>query len=446
MIHIVHWIWNLSLGGDAKNLCALVRAQRQWAEVSVLTRSRDPGLRANELMASGIQVIPNIDSAAAVSSLAKDEPSIAILHRNGRHDDVESQVLSQFVQEGIPCIEFNTFGRVDTSTDRLWSGHLFPSRTCLMQYAQRRNCGPLKLPCHAAPGYAVEIPALITDEERAQAREALRIPSDCFALVRVQRPDLRKWDPMPVLAVQRTRARGVILVVQSAPPKRYQWLRHKLGDAVVLLEPTSDAAELRRTLAAADCFVNCSHIGETFGLAMAEGMACGLPPIVNSTPEMDNAQVELVAHRRTGLVANSVSEMVVAIEALYENRSLASELGRAAAAYIANTFAAAVVERRCRRFIRQFLSAQHSELRELIPQPPDDCDDYRLDAGWLTDTEVRALSSMDSNISAQRQLLDDFHLQCLRTLDNFDYVLSLSPAALMALIMQRLARGSVHRD
>src|SRR5215470_11837740 len=88
------------------------------------------------------------------------------------------------------------------------------------------------------------------------------------------------------------------------------------GGGEHVVEPNADSSRIRRTIAAADCLGNYSQIGETFGLAMAEAMCCGLPVIVNSTPSMDNAQVELCDHGKTGLVANSLRALTSALSFL----------------------------------------------------------------------------------------------------------------------------------
>jgi hypothetical protein len=443
---VIHWIWNLSLGGDAKNLCALASAQSKWAQVIVLVRSAEAGVRIGELAASGVSVVSGIDSADAVNRLRLAGGEIVVMHRNGRPDEVETQVLKAFNRAGSSCFEFNTFGRPDPSTEKLWAGHFFPSRSCLAKYAARLGTSPLALERHVATGCALSIPSAISVEERATARGALRLSEDDFVIVRLLRPDLRKWDPMPVVAAQRLLAAGakIKFIVQSAPPERFRWIRRKLGDAAILLEPTNDEGTLRQTLAAADCLVNCSHIGETFGFALAEGMACGLPPIVNSTPEMDNAQVELVTHELNGLVANSISELATSIERLMKDPSLKSSLGLSARDYIASTFSVELVEQRIRQAFRYLLPEQ-SEARELLPPNDINGDGYRMDEQWLREMDRRGTPITHSGAQHYARPNDDFYLRWLRSFDTLDYALSLGPAEMMAAAARRLGRQSFKR-
>ena len=72
--HIAHWIWSLTLGGDAKNLSALALAQEAWADVTILTRSDPAGIRASDLEAKGITVIPGVDSIDRLTEWVDNSP------------------------------------------------------------------------------------------------------------------------------------------------------------------------------------------------------------------------------------------------------------------------------------------------------------------------------------------------------------------------------------
>jgi glycosyltransferase involved in cell wall biosynthesis len=446
--HLVHNIWSLSVGGDAKNLLALAKLQKAWADVSVLTMLQDPGVRAEELKAAGIRVHSGINTGESMRAWIDEySPQLAIFHRNGREDQQETQVVESAHATKVPCFEYNTFARVDRTTDHFWLGHAHLSRSSMLQYARRAGESPAALSGHAAIGYAVEIPEPVSREEKALARRALAIDSDKFVVLRLQRADLRKWDPLPVLAVRRLLRQGVKahLIIMTAPPERSRWVEKTCGANVTLLEQTVEYSKIRRALAASDCLVNYSHIGETFGLALAEGMAHALPVVVNSTPNMDNAQIELCQHESTGLVANSLSALVAALNDLATNHDASKRLGETGRAHIIATYAAPAVEARLRHFMIKRLVSVGSKLSDEIPPASIDQDSYELDQQWIASNEIRSNCQIKAPPAPVRELVDSSILAFLRTIDAADYALRLGPKDLTHTLWRRIKSGSLRR-
>ncbi len=446
--HVMHWIWSLSLGGDAKNLCALAIAQQTWAKVSILTRSAVPGVRVNDLINTEIAVIGGIANREELEMwINNHNPSIVIFHRNGKPDKVEAELINVLHKADIPCFEYNTFARVDPSTSGLWAGHAHLSCTSMMQYASRLGVSPLSLPDHAAIGYAVDLPNPIEQEERLASRKSFGISSESFVILRLVRPDLRKWDPLPVLAARRLNQAGVPvhLIVRSAPEVRQSWIRQNLGKNVTLLEPTQNAHEIRSTLAASDCLVNYSHIGETFGLAVAEAMVNGLPVIVNSTPNMDNAQVEMCQYGSTGIIANTISAVVTALKKVQNDRDYAQQLAFSGKSFIENTFATTFVEARLRNFIRKCLEIKQAKSAALIPVAEEPTAPYILNQAWLDNYARYAKRISQGQNLDLRDLADAQVLAYLRRMDSLQYALDLGPRAILNAIGQRLKTGSLAR-
>jgi Glycosyl transferases group 1 len=446
--HVVHWIWSLSLGGDAKNLCALAIAQQSWARVSILTRTPEPGVRIADLKNTDIEVFPGMDEQDKLENwINNHNPSIVVFHRNGKPDVVEGDLLTILHRANIPIFEYNTFARVDASTDRLWTGHAHLSCTSMMQYATRLGVSPLSLVDHAAIGYAVDLPKPIDQEERMQARKTLGIEPQSFVVLRLVRPDLRKWDPLPVLALTRLKQKGfpVHLLVRSAPAVRHSWISQKLGKNVTLLEPTENKDEVRMTFAASDCSVNYSHIGETFGLALAEAMVHGLPVVVNSTPNMDNAQVELCQYGKTGIISNTISSVASALQHLSDNGTYANQLAWSGKDFIENTFATAEVEARLRRFIIERLRAKRPELVSLIPSVVSQISPYVLDQRWLDNNSKQTEQVVTQSGDDLRSWIEAKVLDYLRLSDSIQYALDLGPGAILHSIGQRLKSGSLGR-
>ncbi len=73
--------------------------------------------------------------------------------------------------------------------------------------------------------------------------------------------------------------------------------------------------------------IHSSGIGESFGLSLAEAMYWGLPVIVDSTPGMDNAQIEVIDNGKNGIVVNSSRGFVTAAKKLTTDRELMKKFG-----------------------------------------------------------------------------------------------------------------------
>jgi glycosyltransferase involved in cell wall biosynthesis len=99
-------------------------------------------------------------------------------------------------------------------------------------------------------------------------------------------------------------------------------------------------------LGPASLLAHANDTGESFGMVIAEAMACGLPVVTHPCPgSRDNAQLELVEHGITGLVARDAGEYAEAVVFLLTHPAEARAMGRAgrdkaAALYRAQTVAA----------------------------------------------------------------------------------------------------------
>lgn len=456
-VHIAHWILDLGLGGDAKNLVSLANEQIKWARVSVLTQANEPGSRANQLNAQVVVAPDMVASEKLISFIETNRPDVLIVHRNGAPNSTETALVEAFGKAGVACFEYNTFARVDAFTDHLWAGHIHLSRASLLQYARRRGVAPLDLDRHKAIGYAVSvaggidggtassITGSITLLEKQEARKILNVPEDTFVVARLVRPDLRKWDPLPVLAMEKLqKKRKSCLVLRAAPAERYAWVKARLGNAVILLEPSAADIDVRRTLAASDVVVNYSVIGETFGLAMAEAMMAGLPVIANSTPAMDNAQIEFCRHNQRGLIANSVSSLAGALLYLSDNADKKKELALAGRTYMEKTFAPAVVEARLRKFIIASLAQARDKSFSKFPETTlNDC--YELTEDWLSEYKEAEHESFPASDSAGERLTDEFALSIARIEDSLLYAKKIGLSGIIEKASRRLSQGSLLR-
>jgi glycosyltransferase involved in cell wall biosynthesis len=91
----------------------------------------------------------------------------------------------------------------------------------------------------------------------------------------------------------------------------------------------STDAELAAFYGGLSVLAHANDTGESFGLVIAEAMACGLPVVTHpAAGDRDNAQLELVSHGETGLVAETPEQYAQAVGWLFAHPAEARIMGR----------------------------------------------------------------------------------------------------------------------
>jgi glycosyltransferase involved in cell wall biosynthesis len=116
----------------------------------------------------------------------------------------------------------------------------------------------------------------------------------------------------------------VKLLIVGGTPK---WIAEKiakyhLGKNVIDIG-VADEKALHKIYYSIDMLTHCSRIGESFGRTIAEAMAARKPVVVNSSPWMDNAQIELVDNWVTGFVTLTSKTFADAVAYLVKHPELA---------------------------------------------------------------------------------------------------------------------------
>ncbi len=182
-----------------------------------------------------------------------------------------------------------------------------------------------------------------TTEPRDALRRRLGLPADKRLVLRLGRPDPRKWSDLLIVHAAWLAAAipDLHFVFLSAPESRRSVVRSMLGEHASLVPFTTDRAIIQDHLAAADVMLHYARYGESFGYALAEAACVELPAVVQATPWGDNAQLELVRHGVTGFVARSFAETRRALQGAAARRHVEGEFGidatwRLLAAFIAH--------------------------------------------------------------------------------------------------------------
>jgi len=184
------------------------------------------------------------------------------------------------------------------------------------------------------------------------ARRVLGLDAARPTVVRVGRDDDRKWGDILVAMIPHVvRAVPDVQVVLVGTTKHRCAQLRRLGvlDAVRCVPTTDDGDRLAALYCAADVFVSASSIGESFGLAIAEAMALGVPVVTSSTPWTDNAQVELVDNGVNGWVARHPVEYAEAVVDLLHSEGRRRSFGMAAAKKAEETWHAVKLTRELER-------------------------------------------------------------------------------------------------
>ena len=326
----------LGLGGTEKAACRWARGLRERGHaVAALTLQDGP--RRAELAEAGIE-------ARIVSATATDlrealrELSPEVIHAHAPGFPHEGDVLGEALAAAprIPVVQTNIFGRLQNPREDAWTDQrLFISWTSCVQAARRafRPLDEVFFSYASVAVYPLDPLEPPPEEDVAHFRAEHGVQPEETLFGRLSRPEPNKWTDLPLDAFRRALRSNprLKLLLREPPPAVANAIRSSAdADRFVILPATSDAAELRRTLASLDVVLHTSSIGESFGYGIAEPMNLGKPVITNSLPWLDQAQLELVRHGEGGLVASTRESMSAAMLTFASDASFRREAGQRA--------------------------------------------------------------------------------------------------------------------
>ncbi len=316
-IRVLHLVKTLGLGGTEKVMQSFVtHLPRKRFTPSVF--SFEDGPRAAQIRQAGVDTHIGGDP---FDVLERVNPQVVHLHRGGWPDP---ELMLHVKRAGIPVVvETNVFGRHDPSpSSSIIDRTLFVSHFCAKRFQAQTNIKP------ELPRYSVLYNPVDTDFFTANCSPDFQAP----VIGRISRPDPGKWSPLalgflPSLVKKLPNVRYRII---GGIPEAETFVReHGLGKNVEFLAPVSTDAELASFFSSISVLAHANDMGESFGLVIAEAMASGLPVVTHPSQGMrDNAQLELVDHEITGLVAQGVDGYGQALHQLLTNPKLAKSMGQ----------------------------------------------------------------------------------------------------------------------
>lgn len=236
-------------------------------------------------------------------------------------------LLAYCRSQHIRTIDIAHFAKLDAAVDALLDNRLFVSKILLLKYvlmAQKRGLPIGKYDY-------IYNPIKVNRQSRSAGLRSTVNKSDFFTIGRVGRADINKWDNtiIDVLPYLVNRIPNLKVLIRSMPKEYEKKISQKLRKIITVWPETESRKEILDTIGQCDVLIQTSKIGESFGCAIAEGMAMGKPIITNSTDflapipfDRDNAQVELVEDGKNGFVENDLHKMADRIVELYSNKKL----------------------------------------------------------------------------------------------------------------------------
>ena len=149
---------------------------------------------------------------------------------------------------------------------------------------------------------------------------------DYFIVGRIGRADNAKFDLITLdgFAEFANKVSNARFLLVGATDKLLEYAQElNIYNKLIIFDNTSDLETLLFYYKSLDIFLAASHLGESFGMVIAEAMAVGIPVVTISTEDRDNAQIELVDNNKTGLVVERDSSKIAsALYYLYNNKDV----------------------------------------------------------------------------------------------------------------------------
>lgn len=316
---VLHCAKGLGLGGTEK-VMQLLAAHLDRGMFDVAAHSPEDGPRAPQLRALGV---PTYVGMPLDRALAAFRPDIVHVHRAGWPEPELLRPIKDFAPRLV--VETNVFGRYDPSP----SAELIDCTLFVSDFCAERFTRLTRIPA-SWPRYGVLHNPVDTDffERALPSGPAMSGP----VLGRISRADPGKWSrlALDILPLLRDVPGLKYRVIGGIPEAEEHVREHGLGGMVEFLPPVDSDAELAGFYGSLSLLAHANDTGESFGLVIAEAMACGLPVVTHPCPgERDNAQLELVRDGVTGFVAVTPEAYAQAVRRLLDDPALARRMGQA---------------------------------------------------------------------------------------------------------------------
>lgn len=329
LVRVLHIANSLGLGGTEKVMQLFVTSLDRTHFLPAVYSPQN-GERGAQLRHLGIDTYIGSDLLALLN---KFQPHIVHIHRAGWTEP--DQLKPMKLAKTPVVVETNVFGRHDPSpAAQVIDRTLFVSNFCLKRFADTHGIAV------KPPRYSFLYNPVDTDFFAAASAKETDFTRPVAG--RISRADPGKWshlalDILPSLARDIPDFRYHVI---GGIPQAHEFVHaNGLSGNVIFHDPVQTDAEIAEFMNGLSLLAHANDTGESFGLVIAEAMACGLPVITHPCEGLkDNAQLELVDHGVTGLVASTTEEYVNAVKFLFSHPDEARRMGQAGKAKAARLF------------------------------------------------------------------------------------------------------------
>lgn len=313
-IRLLHLVDRLTTGGTEKAAATYVKYSNRSVFDSRLGGLNAGGALEAELRDRGIPYELFDSDISELERYIRAE-SINVVHiHSGLYKGLETAVAAK--RAGADFIfHTNSFGWIEPADLRgLFDRTFFVSCFSLRRYVQywggdwsrtRNRC------------YVTHVPVETdvykrSSGARSQVRSRLGIDDATILYGRLGRPDPRKIGFFLTRAFRQLPLHSPdwkLLVIGGLPANlRRSYSVRELGGRIIEIPSPLRESEIVEYLSALDVMAHSSRVGESFGLAVAEGMACSLPIVAQLSVFGDNALPELVDDGGCGFLEYGVNE------------------------------------------------------------------------------------------------------------------------------------------
>ncbi|WP_163400306.1 glycosyltransferase family 4 protein [Flavobacterium fluviatile] len=345
-IKIIEAVNQLSLGGTEYALQLYSKYLNKELFEVIVVAIYNGGERVKLIQDLGIEVIVLNGDLAKFEDLLRNTD---VLHWHG--DGTLDKKIFSLVEKNKPkvVVQTNVFGYFDNSEFyKLIDYDLYVSKMILVRrmdldkkmldnYGDKRKVLPNPVDVEHLQSLApTENEIFLFKKENNLLRN--------FIVGRIGRADDHKFDLITLdgfAEFSKTKENARFLLVGATPKIKEHAKRLNILEKLIIFETSSDLKLLLKYYKSLDVFLAGSNIGESFGMVLAEAMLSEVPIVTISTPDKDNAQIELVDSGANGYVVPRLkSEISKALGSLYTDTDLRKRFAKKARTKVLNSYAA----------------------------------------------------------------------------------------------------------